>query len=89
MEERADDPVAKTFDEAYQESAGSQAYDVLIQGANHFSIAHPLDDTTGRSFLDMPMSRPAAQIRRQIARLILAFLQKKPLNGKHIVVRRK
>ncbi len=89
IEGREDDPVAKTFDEAYQESSESYAYDVLIHGANHFSIAHPLDSTTGRSFLDMPMSRPAFQIRSQIARLILAFLQRKPLDGKHIVVRRK
>ncbi|WP_322820200.1 hypothetical protein [Chloroflexus sp.] len=88
-EELIDDPVAKTFDEAYQESAASQAYDVLIQGANHFSIAYPLDETAGRSFLDMEMTRPASEVREQIAGLILAFLQNKPLTGKHIVVRKK
>ncbi len=88
-EEPEGDPVAKTFDEAYQEAPESQAYDVLIQGANHFSIAYPLDETAGRSFLDMEMKRPASEIREQIAGLILAFLQDKPLNGEHVVVRKK
>ncbi|MFN3492166.1 MAG: hypothetical protein ACK40V_08105, partial [Anaerolineales bacterium] len=46
-DEQNPDPVEKTFDEAYQASPKSEAYDVLMQGANHFSIAHPLDETTG------------------------------------------
>ena len=87
--EQAPDPVAKTFDEAYQASAGNEAYDVLIEGANHFAIAHPLDETTGRFFLDMEMTRPAEEIREQIVRLVLSFINKQELQSEHTVVRKK
>jgi hypothetical protein len=88
-DEQSADPVAKTFDEAYQAQAGSEAYDVLIQGANHFAIANPLDETTGRFFLDQEMTRPADEVRNQIAELVLAFVAKKELSEKNIVVRKK
>ena len=90
-DEQAPDPVAKTFDEAYQASAGREAgaYDVLIEGANHFAVAHPLDETTGRFFLDKEMTRPAEEIREQIAELVTAFLKKKDVSEKNAVVRRK
>jgi len=88
-DEQSEDPVAKTFDEAYQPSAGSEAYDVLVEGANHFAVAHPLDETTGRFFLDMEMTRPAEKIREQIAELVLSFINKKEINAEHIVVRKK
>lgn len=83
------DPVALTFDQACHPAAGYKAYDVLIPGANHFSIAHPLDETTGRFFLDSPMSRPAAEIREQIAGLILAFIDRQQLNPEQVVIREK
>jgi predicted dienelactone hydrolase len=83
------DPVEKTFDEACQPSAGSEAYDVLIEGANHFAIAHPLDETTGRFFLDMEMTRNAEEVRNQIAELIVAFIEKKEVRGKNVVIRKK
>jgi len=89
MDEQSPDPVAKTFDEAYQASAGSEAYDVLIEGANHFAIAHPLDETTGRFFLDKEMTRPAKDIREQIAELVLLFINKKEIKAKNITVRKK
>jgi len=88
-DEQSEDPVAKTFDEAYQASAESEAYDVLIEGANHFAVAHPLDETTGRFFLDMEMTRPAEKIREQIAELVLSFINKKEIHAEHIVVRKK
>lgn len=83
------DPVEKTFDEACQPSAGEEAFNVLLQGANHFAIAHPLDETTGRSFLDMEMTRPAEEIREQIARLVLAFIKKLELRAEHAVICKK
>ncbi|WKZ40242.1 MAG: hypothetical protein QY328_18445 [Anaerolineales bacterium] len=83
------DPVEKTFDEACQPSPESEAYDVLLQGANHFSIAHPLDETTGRFFLDQEMTRPAEEIRNQIAGLVLAFIKKMELRAEHSVIRKK
>ena len=88
-DEQAPDPVEKTFDEAYQASAESEAYDVLIKGANHFAIAHPLDETTGRFFLDMEMERPADEIRDQIAELILSFINKAELQADQTVIRKK
>ena len=88
-DEQSPDPVAKTFDEAYQASAGSEAYDILIEGANHFAIAYPLDETTGRFFLDMEMTRPAEEIRDQIVRLVLSFINKQELKSEHTVVRKK
>jgi hypothetical protein len=83
------DPVEKTFDEACQPSAGEEAYDVLLQGANHFSIAHPLDETTGRFFLDMEMTRDSSEVRGEIAELVVAFIEKKEVRGKNIVIRKK
>lgn len=88
-EGQGQDPVEKTFDEACQPSAGEEAYDVLIEGANHFSIAHPLDETTGRFFLDMEMTRPAEEIRNQIAELVLAFIEKMELQAERTVIRKK
>jgi len=83
------DPVEKTFDEACQPSAGEEAFDVLLQGANHFSIAHPLDETTGRFFLDMEMTRPTDEVREQIASLVLAFIKKMEVRVGHAVIRKK
>lgn len=88
-EGQSQDPVEKTFDEACQPSPESEAYDVLLQGANHFSIAHPLDETTGRFFLDMEMTRPAEEIRNQIAGLVLAFIKKLELRAEQTVIRKK
>jgi hypothetical protein len=88
-EGQGQDPVEKTFYEACQPSAGEEAYDVLIEGANHFSIAHPLDETTGRFFLDMEMTRPAEEIRNQIAELVLAFIKKMELRAEHTAIRKK
>jgi len=88
-DEQAPDPVEKTFDEAYQPSAESEAFDVLIEGANHFAIANPLDETTGRFFLDQEMTRPAEEIRNQIADLVLSFISKQEINTERIVVRKK
>ena len=83
------DPVEKTFDEACQPSAGEEAFDVLLQGANHFAIAHPLDETTGRFFLDMELTRDGEEVRNQIVELIVAFIEKKEVSGKNTVVRKK
>jgi hypothetical protein len=88
-EGQGQDPVEKTFDEACQPSAGEEAFDVLLQGANHFAIAHPLDETTGRFFLDMELTRDGEEVRNQIAELIVAFIEKKEVRGKNTVVRKK
>ncbi|MBN8581143.1 MAG: hypothetical protein J0L96_10770 [Anaerolineae bacterium] len=93
--EQSQDPVEKTFDEACQPSAGEEAYDVLLQGANHFAITHPLDETTGRFFLDMEMTRPEDEIRNEIAGLVKSFIDKHvrgqllELQAKYAVIRKK
>lgn len=86
---QSQDPVGKTFDEACQPSAGEEAIDALLLGANHFAIAHPLDETTGRFFLDMEMTRPAEEVREQIAGLVLAFIKKSELRAEKSVIRKK
>jgi hypothetical protein len=89
------DPVARTFDEAYQGPGRGEAYDVLIAGANHFSIVYPLDETTGRSFLDQPTTRADADIRADIFALLNAFIEKHirrknlELAANHTVIRQK
>ncbi len=94
-EEQSADPVEKTFDEACQPSAGEEAYDVLLQGANHFAIAYPLDETTGRFFLDMEMTRPEDEIRNEIAGLVKSFIDKHvrgqplELQAQYAVIRKK
>ncbi len=88
-EGQSEDPVEKTFDEACQPSAGEEAIDVLLQGANHFAIAYPLDETTGRFFLDMELTRDGEEVRNQIAELIVAFIEKKEVSGKNLVIRKK
>ncbi len=69
-------PVAKTFDEAIQASGREDAYDILLQGANHFSVAYPLDETTGRFFLDQEAGRANEDIREDIADLVRSFINK-------------
>ncbi|MBP7999596.1 MAG: alpha/beta fold hydrolase [Chloroflexi bacterium] len=89
------DPVARTFDEAYPEPHHSPAYDALITGANHFSIVYPLDETSGRSFLDQPTTRPDADIRADIVTLITTFITKHirgqnlELTAPHTIIRHK
>ncbi|NJN80565.1 MAG: dienelactone hydrolase, partial [Anaerolineales bacterium] len=93
--EQSPDPIEKTFNEAYQASTESEAYDVLLQGANHFSIAYPLDETTGRFFLDGEMTRAGDAVRNEIANLVRSFINKHIRNenveiqAEHAVIRKK
>ncbi len=63
----------RTFKEALS-GGRNDTYLVLIEGANHFSIAHPQDSTTGRSFLDFPATQPEDRIRSLIAEVITLFI---------------
>ena len=49
--------VELTFDRGLTSDRGD-CYLAIIDGANHFSLAWPQDDTTGRPFIDLPASRP-------------------------------
>ncbi len=52
---------------------------VEIEGANHFSIARPRDESTGRSFLDWHETRENRAIRELISELIERFVTKRDL----------
>lgn len=65
--------VEQTFDEAIS-SDREDCYLAVIDGANHFSLAWPHDDTTGRPFIDMATTRPDEELRELLADLISRFL---------------
>lgn len=47
---------------------------IILEGANHFSCAHPLDETTGRPFLDHPTTQDDGRIRAELTTLIHFFI---------------
>ncbi|MEH6580316.1 MAG: hypothetical protein V7754_00165 [Halioglobus sp.] len=68
----ATERIEKTFDSAIQSRRGD-CYLGIIDGANHFSLAWPADHSTGRPFIDLPTSRPDADLRQFLSRLICQF----------------
>lgn len=74
--------VVRTFDEAITGDR-NDSYLLIIEGANHFSIAYPTDPTAGRGFIDFPVTQPEEQIRALLAKAIGLFIdahvQQKPL----------
>ncbi|MGW0808655.1 alpha/beta hydrolase family protein [Nonomuraea sp. NPDC002799] len=69
QEEHRHDPVTRTFEEALGEGEHLLA---VIEGANHFAIADPVDPTAARAFLDLPAT---AEPRPELALLITSFLR--------------
>jgi hypothetical protein len=65
--------VVRTFKEAIA-SQRKDCYLVLIEGANHFSIANPFDSTTANTFLDFPSTQPEETIRVLMAEIIGLFI---------------
>lgn len=70
--ERATTPVERTFHEAIA-GGRDDSYLLLLEEANHFTIAHPFDATTGRPFLD-PVTRSPELLRNFIAKTIGLFI---------------
>lgn len=66
-------PVTRTFEEAIA-GGREDSYLLLLEGANHFSIADPFDSTTGRPFLDFPATQPEAKLRDLMAEAIGLFI---------------
>lgn len=66
-------PVSRTFSEAIAGGRGD-SYLLLLEGANHFSIAYPFDTTTGRPFLDFPTTQPEDQLRNVLSQAIGLFI---------------
>lgn len=65
--------VIRTFQEAIA-GGRDDTYLVILEGANHFSIAHPLDTTTAITFLDLSATQPEDHIRGLIAETIGLFI---------------
>jgi dienelactone hydrolase len=65
--------VERTFHEGVTRQQGD-SYLALLDGANHFTMAYPLDETTGRPFLDQPTSQPDDRLRDLLANLIIQFI---------------
>ena len=65
--------VERSFNEALHR-ANDDSYLAIIDGANHFSMAHPRDDSTGRPFIDFEETRPAETIRTLLQGLIGDFV---------------
>jgi hypothetical protein len=66
-------PIARTFSEAMS-GGRDDSYLVLLEGANHFTIAHPIDRTVGTEFLDFQATQPQDKIRASIAEIIGLFI---------------
>ncbi len=71
--ENSTTPITRTFSEAIT-GGRNDSYLILLEGANHFTIAHPKDTTTARSFLDFPATQPEVQLRSFLAELIGLFI---------------
>lgn len=72
--ETAETPIVRTFHEAVQGGRGD-TYLVILEGANHFSVAHPFDGTTGRPTLDFETTQPGEHVRLLISDLIGLFIE--------------
>jgi dienelactone hydrolase len=66
--------VEQTYDRALSAGRGDN-YLMIVQGANHFSLAYPADETTGRPFIDLPTTAPDTEIRSFLAELIGLFIR--------------
>lgn len=69
----ATERVEKTFDASVRSNRGD-CYLAIIEGANHFSMAWPQDDSTGRPFIDQPTTTPDEILRDLLAELTCLFI---------------
>jgi len=72
--EQATTPVKRTFEEAIA-GGRNDSYLLLLEGANHFSIAYPSDTTVGTTGLDFPATQPQEQVRSLMAEAIALFIE--------------
>ena len=67
------DPVRRTFAEAIGHHRGD-SWLLELAGAGHFSICHPVDTTSGRSFLEPDPGGTDPAVRELIGDLVAAFI---------------
>lgn len=65
--------VIRTFREAIA-GGRNDSYLVLLEGANHFSMADTIDSTTARPFLDLSATQPQENYRSLMAEIIGLFI---------------
>lgn len=68
------DPVERTYDRSFAGGRGD-VHHLVLRGANHFTVAHPLDPTSARAFLDEPATGDEDAARSAIADAIELFLR--------------
>lgn len=71
--------VIKTFEEGVWRSQNDSVL-ALLDGANHFTFGHPIDHSTGRSFIDLDETCDGESARALMAKMILAFIRKDTSN---------
>jgi hypothetical protein len=71
--EQTTTPIERTFAEAIS-GGRNDSYLLLLEGANHFSITHPQDDTLGTTALDFPATQPQEQVRSFMVEAIALFI---------------
>ena len=66
--------VERTFHEGISGTRNDR-YLLIVEGANHFSLAWPKDSSTGRPFLDGKVKGSGKQIRKYLAGVITSFCE--------------
>ncbi|MGI9622541.1 MAG: alpha/beta hydrolase [Acidimicrobiales bacterium] len=67
------DPLGRTFGEAIGRD-DQDSWLVELADGNHFTICHPVDETSGRTFLERDLRADDVITRDLLARLLIAFL---------------
>lgn len=67
------DPVERTYDRSFAGGRGD-VHHLILRGANHFTVAHPLDLTSARAFLDEPATADEDEARAALADGLALFL---------------
>jgi hypothetical protein len=65
--------VVNTFSQGIK-GGRKDSYLVLLEGANHFCITHPLDKTTGTVLSDFSATESETEIRSLISKIIILFI---------------
>jgi len=64
-------PMAHTFDRSIP--TGTEAWLVIVEGANHYAFAEGYDGSTGRGYLEAPGSLAPVKLRAALAPLVVEF----------------
>ena len=72
-DDQAHDPVRRTFDEAIRRNQ-NDSWLVELADGNHFTICDPIDETSGRSFLEAELRSTDRLARDTLASVLAAFL---------------